>query len=81
VEQQRRFPIPWFIHRSSESRFQVLDASGRPLVSVDCGASDHLNESEAWIIAKNIARLPELLKRANSPYLEPMHPIIKRILG
>jgi hypothetical protein len=80
VDQQRRFPTPWYVHRSSAETFQVLDANGKPLAHVDCKPSDHLTELEAWTLAASIARIPEFMKKRDDLYLDLMHPVMKRIL-
>jgi hypothetical protein len=63
----RRFPPQWTVEKI-EGGFKVLDANGQSLAYVysredprEAHIANVLTEDEAWRIAANIAKLPELL--------------------
>lgn len=67
-EEPRRMPAPWNIIEHSES-FEVTDAKGQALAYVYLedqpqrrSVMNRLSRDEAWRVASNIAKLPELLK-------------------
>jgi endo-1,4-beta-D-glucanase Y len=66
----RRFPPPWSVE-VQPNYYVVRDADGQQLAYVYYesepgrrSAAKLLSEDEAWRIAANIARLPELLRTA-----------------
>ena len=69
----RRFPPPWSVDdpdtKLGQDCFIIRDASGQALAYVYCeeepgrrAAAKLLTRDEAWRIAANIAKLPELLQ-------------------
>jgi hypothetical protein len=65
----RRFPPPWSVEETGAC-FIVRDANGQALAYVYCedepgrrAAAKLLTRDEAWRIAVNIAKLPELSAR------------------
>jgi len=63
----RRFPPPWQVEQTPGG-FKLLDASGQALAYVyareskaEADIAKVLTFDEAWRIAVNLARLPELL--------------------
>jgi hypothetical protein len=79
MEERPRFPAPWYVHRSSDRTFQVLDAKGLVLTHVDFQRPD-LTEEEARALARNIARLPELLRMEKDDRWCLLDPIIQRMI-
>jgi hypothetical protein len=67
--QKRRFPPPWRVERAGSDCFEIRDANGFKVASVNCRddlqkwsfGHSHLTSDEARRIANAIARLPELL--------------------
>ena len=69
---QRRFPPPWTVEKIPGG-FKVVDANKQALAYLysretpgDANIAGVLTEDEAWRIARNIAKLPTLLKRGGS---------------
>jgi hypothetical protein len=65
---ERRFPPPWSVEET-DACFIVRDANGQALAYVyfeqergPRAAAHLLTRDEAWRIAANIAKLPELLR-------------------
>jgi len=91
-EEKRRFPPPWYVHQSSDRAFEVLDSNGLRLATINfrppawahygpgLGDAYKLTEAEARAIAKGIARLPELLGKAEDKRWCLLHPILNRML-
>lgn len=68
----RRFPPPWSVHET-EGAFIVRDANGQALVyayflepQAAADIAKVLTRDEAWRMASNFAKLPELFTR-NTP--------------
>jgi hypothetical protein len=68
----RRFPAPWSVEELSTS-FVVRDDNGQKLAYVHFedeprrrSAPDLLTRDEAWRIAANVAKLPEVLQKPQS---------------
>ena len=68
----RRFPQPWSV-RANDNCFWVEDADGKRFgytyfaertYGIGSGYGLQLTREEAWRIARNIAKLPDLLSRA-----------------
>jgi hypothetical protein len=69
----RRFPLPWTV-RGNESCYWVQDAEGKRFgytyfdereFGISTASSNKLTRAEALKIARNIAKLPGLLKGAD----------------
>ena len=67
----RRFPLPWTVH-GNDSSFWVEDAEGKRFgytyfderqESIGVDRVNRLTRAEALRIVRNIAKLPNLLKR------------------
>lgn len=73
TDPNRRFPPPWHV-KEHEEAYSVSDASGfaflhlyfetRTIVGT---SRDRLTKDQARRLAKNIAKLPELLKTSPAP--------------
>lgn len=66
----RRFPPPWNVIEMSES-FRVEDAQGQALAyfyfedeATRRSTMQRLTKAEAWKMATNFAKLPELLSKS-----------------
>ena len=67
----RRFPPPWSVEDTGTgSAFVVMDGSGQKLAYVYYeeepgrrSAGKMLTKDEAWRIARNFAKLPDLLRK------------------
>ena len=69
MTRQRRFPPPWCIEKT-DARFIVKDGFDQALAYVYYedepgrrSAAKLLSKDEAWRIAANTAKLPELLRK------------------
>src|SRR5258706_3851088 len=68
-DHKRRFPPPWRVEQAGADCYEVRDANGFRLATVNCRddlqkwsfGHSHLTSDEARRIATAIARLPELL--------------------
>ena len=65
----RRFPPPWTIEEYNDACFIVRDSTGQALAYVYFedepgrrSAANLLSRDEAWKMAANFAKLPELLR-------------------
>lgn len=67
---ERRFPVPWTVH-GNESCYWVEDAEGKRFGytyfderawAIGTASAGRLTRDEARRIARNIARLPQLLR-------------------
>jgi hypothetical protein len=67
----RRFPLPWTV-KASDSAYWIEDAEGKRFgftyfresqVPIGPGYANVLTRREALMIARNLAKLPDLLRR------------------
>ena len=65
----RRFPAPWTVE-SLDGGFKIVDGNKQTIAYVyghadprDAETAKGLTLNEAWRIARNIAKLPELLRK------------------
>jgi len=88
----RRFPPPWTIDEANDACFIVKDHNGHALAYVyfeqEPGrrtAANLLTRDEAWRIAANIAKLPDLLGKApptgDNRLAGPRRPARRRRVG
>jgi hypothetical protein len=70
----RRFPLPWTVH-SSGSAYWIEDAQGKRFgftyfredqMPIGSGYANVLTRREALMIARNLAKLPDLLRKTGS---------------
>jgi hypothetical protein len=79
MKERPRFPSPWYVHQFSDRTFQILDAKGLVLAHVVFQLPD-LTEEEARALAKNIARLPALLRKKNDDRWCLLDPVVQRMI-
>jgi hypothetical protein len=73
VDPNRRFPPPWSV-TDEETSWCVKDATGFPICwfvydnrnRADVSAPDRMSREQAYAMAVNFARLPSLLRRAET---------------
>jgi hypothetical protein len=85
TDEVRRFPLPWTIE-GNHTCFWVQDADGKRVAYVyfkesglgRTSGEDSLTRAEALRIARNIAKLPDLLKRLSQQRLERQPPAVEQ---